>query len=122
MPILLCFILLCFTSPVTAKNKDKSGFIATAMIFSSTLVAPPLLRKCKKKASAWIFLGSAAYLLASEIISNKKHIESAEKQEEEYRKLASDDNKQAGAAKAVAKGYDKAPPSGQEEKQKFYDR
>ena len=102
---LICFNLMG-VSAVRASIGGKNA-AANVLMFASALAAPNVLMQCKKKPSAWIFLGSAGYFLASELLSSKKHKEDSQAIKVDLESKDSSE-KQIEALEAAAMAADRA--------------
>ena len=73
-------IFLCFQLVFVPVARAESGsFQANTLMFASVLAAPFVLKQCYMKPSAWMFIGTSAFFLVSELTNSTSHKEDMEK-------------------------------------------
>ena len=112
----ILILLICFHLIHAPVARAKAS--VHALMFASALAAPMVLKQCKKKISAWIFLGSAGFLLATELMNSKKHKEDSKAVEVDLKSQDASE-KQIEALEAAAAAADKAADAADKRSKNF---
>ena len=113
--ILTFLIVFHLVGAPVAQAKNAT---ANILMIGTAVAAPAVLMQCKTKPSAWIFLGTAGYFLASELFGSKKQKDDSGAILEEYKgKEASE--KQIEALEAAADSAERAAQEGDKRSKRF---
>ena len=115
--ILTCIISFHLVCAPVAEAKSKNTKVNILMI-ATAVAAPLVLIQCKKKISTWIFLGTAAYFLATELSGSKKQKDDSGKILDKYKGKGASE-KQIEALESAAKGTERAAKEADDRSKRF---